>query len=220
MVKNINIVGNWHAKRNDDFAWKAAESPLTEQDRKGRTRVLEEHEIAAVWHACERQGHPHGTIVRVLLLTACRVKEITQLRRAEVVNGVIRLAPERIKTGVPLVLPLSKMALELLASCPPDSEWYFAGERSGGPFTAFSKPKRQLDAMLNIPHWTLHDLRRTAATLMAEQCEVHPHIVEAVLNHKGGYKAGVAGVYNKAQYEARKRDALEKLADCIHQLVH
>ena len=44
--------------------------------------------------------------------------------------------------------------------------------------------------------WTLHDLRRTVATRMAD-LGVQPHIIEAVLNHVSGHKAGVAGIYNR-----------------------
>ena len=55
--------------------------------------------------------------------------------------------------------------------------------------------------------WRLHDLRRTAATRMAD-LGVQPHVIEAVLNHVSGYRAGVAGTYNRAIYAAEKRAAL------------
>jgi hypothetical protein len=60
----------------------------------------------------------------------------------------------------------------------------------------------------------LHDLRRSVATHMAE-LGVQPHIVEAVLNHVSGHKAGVAGIYNKAAYEREKRQALAIWADHV-----
>jgi integrase len=212
-VKALNTVGKWHARRNDDFVWKSAESPLTKQDREGRDRVLEDHEIAAVWNAAIRQGHPHGVLVRVLLLTACRLREIAELRRSEVVDGVIRLPPERTKTKAPLVLPLSKMALELLASCP-EGEWYFPGDRSE-VYSAFSNGKEELDALTNVEGWRLHDLRRTAATLM-ERAGVLPHVIEATLNHK---VRGVAGVYRRHNFIEEKTDALEKLSALLHDIV-
>ena len=64
-----------------------------------------------------------------------------------------------------------------------------------------------------------HDLRRTAATRMAEELGVAPHIIEAILNHVGGHKAGTAGVYNRAVYEVPKRIALEKWAAHVEALV-
>jgi integrase len=72
--------------------------------------------------------------------------------------------------------------------------------------SGWSKIKRRLDGTMNIPHWRLHDLRRTAATGMAE-IGVSPHIVEAVLNHVSGARAGVAGVYNRAGQCMRPKSA-------------
>ena len=66
-----------------------------------------------------------------------------------------------------------------------------------------------------LPDWRLHDLRRTAATVMADQLGVLPHIIEAILNHVSGHRAGVAGIYNRASYEAEMRAALGRWADHI-----
>ena len=84
-------------------------------------------------------------------------------------------------------------------------------------FKNWDKARARLDARLGIVAWTLHDLRRTAATQMAE-LGIMPHIVEAVLNHVGGYKAGVAGVYNRARYAAEMRDALQRWADHVEEI--
>jgi integrase len=69
--------------------------------------------------------------------------------------------------------------------------------------------------MLNIPHWTLHDLRRTASTLM-ERAGVLPHVNDKVLNH---VTRGVAGVYARHNYIEEKRDALERLATLLRTIV-
>jgi integrase len=68
-----------------------------------------------------------------------------------------------------------------------------------------------------LPPWTLHDLRRTAVTGMAE-LGVAPHVVEAVVNHVSGHKGGIAGVYNRATYAAEKREALQRWADHVERL--
>jgi len=68
-----------------------------------------------------------------------------------------------------------------------------------------------------LPDWRLHDLRRTAATGMAE-LGTQPHIIEAVLNHVSGHKAGVAGIYNRARYEGEMRNALQRWADHVEQI--
>jgi integrase len=66
-----------------------------------------------------------------------------------------------------------------------------------------------------LPDWRLHDLRRTAATTMADRLGVLPHIVEAILNHVSGHRAGIAGVYNRAKYEGEMRQALQRWAEHI-----
>jgi hypothetical protein len=77
-----------------------------------------------------------------------------------------------------------------------------------------------LDAALNaagekLAPWTLHDLRRSVATGMGRYLGEPPHVVEAVLNHVSGTKAGIAGVYNLATYENEKRAALAAWADHV-----
>jgi hypothetical protein len=81
-------------------------------------------------------------------------------------------------------------------------------------FGGFAKAKRVLDRTSGVSNWTVHDLRRTAATGMAD-IGVQPHIIEAVLNHVGGHKAGVAGIYNRSTYAAEKRAALDAWANHI-----
>src|SRR5207253_1116296 len=98
------------------------------------------------------------------------------------------------------------------------------------PISGFSKIKGRLDALMltaeekergrdsTLPHWRIHDLRRTAATGMAG-IGIQPHIIEAVLNHVSGAKSGVAGTYNREAYEPEKRAALERWADYVAGLV-
>jgi integrase len=214
LAKNLNTIGHWYAKRSHNFAWWDVPSPLPKRDRAGRDRVLDDHEIAAVWNAAARQGYPHGTFIQFLLLTSLRRTEAAQLRRAEVVNGVMRLPPERTKNKEPFTLPLSAAAADLLASCP-DGEWYFVGTRAGEPYSTFTHGKDALDKLTNVPHWTLHDLRRTAATLM-ERAGVLPHVIEATLNHK---VRGVGGVYRRHNFVDEKRQAMEALANLVREIV-
>jgi integrase len=93
-------------------------------------------------------------------------------------------------------------------------------------FCGYSISKRTLDQRIvsarqatghsePMKPWTLHDLRRSCATGMGERLGIAPHIVEAILNHVSGHKAGIAGVYNRATYENEKRAALDKWADHV-----
>jgi integrase len=90
--------------------------------------------------------------------------------------------------------------------------------RKAGNAVAPSLGYKSVDALLHsiMPHWTLHDLRRTGATLMNEFSLAEPHIIEAVLNHiSGGSKGRVAGIYNRASYEVQKRAALDRWGDFV-----
>jgi integrase len=113
------------------------------------------------------------------------------------------------------------MAQEILAGARQRlGEQHYIFSTTGGtsPVSGWSKIKNRLDQKMNIPHWRLHDLRRTAATGMAE-IGIPPHIVEAALNHVSGAKAGVAGVYNRAQYAVEKKVALARWATHVQGLV-
>jgi integrase len=70
-----------------------------------------------------------------------------------------------------------------------------------------------------LPHWTVHDLRRTAATMMADRLGVLPHVVETILNHVSGHRAGVAGAYNRARYQTEMRDALERWTEHLARIL-
>jgi integrase len=83
----------------------------------------------------------------------------------------------------------------------------FGNGASGHGFRGFTAAKAKLDERVKLKPWVIHDLRRACATGMAE-IGVQPHIIEAVLNHASGHRAGVAGVYNRATYEAEKATAL------------
>ena len=89
--------------------------------------------------------------------------------------------------------------------------WYSPSGEEGRSFSGFSRCKRRLDALSGVGNWTLHDLRRTAATHMA-RLGVAPHVVERILNHTGGTLGGVAGIYNRFSYLPDMRSALETWA--------
>ncbi|MGU3495954.1 tyrosine-type recombinase/integrase [Xanthobacteraceae bacterium A53D] len=221
-LANANPVMNTRSSR-------AAKARNGETANGGRDRTLSAGELAEVWRAC-RADH-FGHIVKLLILTAQRRVEIASLGWEEI-EGIgddwqISLPPARTKNGRDHLVPLSAAAMQVLAPIErePDRDFLF-GTTVDGPFSGFSKAKRALDERIMLarreatpdakamPAWTLHDLRRTAATFMNESpplgMGIQPHIVEAILNHVSGTRGGVAGVYNKAVYLAEKRDALER----------
>jgi integrase len=174
-----------------------------------RDRVLADRELAKFWKAAGAERAEFGVLLKLLLLTGCRLNEVSGMRRAELRDdGASWVIPgARTKNHREHAVPLPPEARELLAGVPTTDDLIFTTD-GRHPVAVGSKVKRRLDAAMKVAPWRLHDLRRTAATDMAE-LGVAPHVVEAVLNHVSGHRAGVAGVYNRAQYAVEKRRALE-----------
>jgi integrase len=203
------------------FAWAIAEG-LTETspvqgtakayEGNGRDRVLTQDELRKLWHALG-DGR-YADIVRLLLLTGQRRTEISRLTWSEVDfdRKLIVLGAERTKNSRSHEVPLSSQALAILARQDRRTEFVFS------KFMNWSAAKAKLDAKLGIAPWRLHDLRRSCSTWMAE-LGVLPHIIEAVLNHVSGHKAGVAGRYNWAKYADEMRTALQRWADYVEALI-
>ena len=194
---------------------------LTEQmEQTSRTRFLSADEIKIVWDSAGDDDY--GTIVRLLILTGQRRDEIAELRWDEVKLdlGMISLPPERVKNDLAHDIPVSPAVRAIIAARPRnESGLVFA------PGTSWSRRKLRLDAAITerlgkpLAPWTLHDLRRTAATGMAD-IGIQPHVVEAVLNHISGSKRGVAGVYNRSTYSAERKIALKKWAERVLAIVN
>jgi integrase len=176
-------------------------------------------ELAAVWRACG--SDVYRSCIKLLMLTGCRSGEIGGLRRDEIKDDMIVLHGNRVKNKRTHVVPLSAPAQAILAAQQPmEGDFVFCGTRA---FASWGRGKSDLDQRLvaageKLDHWSQHDLRRSVATHMAE-IGIAPHIIEAVLNHVSGHKAGVAGIYNRATYEKEKRTALALWADHVMALV-
>jgi integrase len=186
-----------------------------------RDRLFTGAEIVRFWAATEEIGGPFGPALRLLLLTGSRLNEVCGMRREELSGDCATwtIPGARTKNHRPHVVSLPPLARDILAAVPRVEGCDFVFTTFGrAPVAIGSKVKDRLDASMKIAPWRLHDLRRTAATGMAE-IGIQPHIVEAVLNHISGAKAGVAGTYNRALYADEKRVALERWAAHIAALV-
>ena len=160
----------------------------------GRDRIMSDDELVKIWNAAPNSDY--GRIIKLLLLTGQRRDEIGSLRWSEIGDDALTLPKERTKNGRTHIVPLSPQARAVLDDCPAMAgrELVF-GEGKGG-FGGFAVCKKTLDKATGLTGWVVHDLRRTVATRMAD-LGVQPHLVEAVLNHVSGHKAGVAGIYNR-----------------------
>jgi integrase len=180
---------------------------------KPRERVLTLAELATVWRAC--RDNAFGRVVRLLALTGARRMEIAGLRWGEVDldAGVITVARTRTKNGHALTLRLAPAAVEILRALPRTYDRVFSAI-CWSAATADLRLRIMTETGSELKDFRLHDLRRSMATHLAE-LGTEPHIIEALLNHHGGHRKGVAGIYNRATYEAPKAAALRLWAETL-----
>jgi len=186
-----------------------------------RDRVLDDRELAAVWSAAGDDDF--GRVVRLLILLGQRRTEVGGMKWQELDlgRGTWTIPSTRSKNGRAHTLPLPAAALNIINSVPRmiNRDCLF-GERSSGGFTLWAFAKAALDNQLGdrVKSWTLHDLRRTFCTRLAD-LGVLPHVIEAAVNHQSGHKAGPAGIYNRSVYVNEVRAALALWSDHVRALV-
>ncbi len=210
-----------------------------------RDRVLSEDEIRLFWLGCDRLGYPFGSAFQMLLLTLCRRDEVCRMMRPELELGkaLWTLPAERSKNGMPADIPLSETALQIMQAAPtiggPKGPVFTSGATKGDevrPISGYSKAKRAADAVMleiarqeaaeagqdpdevEIPRWTLHDLRRTGATQLARM-GAPLHVVEMALNHRASSLGGVAQIYNRHSYFEERRHWLQAWAVEVERIV-
>jgi hypothetical protein len=207
----LRKVFNWHAARTDDF-----HSPIvmgmarTKPRERDRDRVLSDEELRRIWHACATD-HAFHRFVRFLLLTALRRNEASEAHQRELENGTLVIPAERMKGKEEFVCPFSDSAVALIGN----KGYWFSTDGGITPISGFSKFKANLDRTSGVSDWTLHDLRRTARSLMPRAGVSEDH-AERCMAHK---ITGVAGVYNRYAYLEEKREALAKLAALVGEIV-
>jgi integrase len=208
----VRKIMNWHATRSDDFV-----SPIvrgmarTERSEQARERILTDDELRAIWKA---EAGLFSDYVRFLLITAARRNEAAQMTWAELAGSDWTLPASRNKTGVDLVRPLSRQAQAILKAIPKAGEFVWSTNGTV-PIGGFTKFKHRLDKAAGVSDYTLHDLRRTARSLMTRAGVPSDH-AERCLGHVIG---GVRGVYDRHEYHAEKRQAFEALAVLIERIV-
>jgi integrase len=206
---------NWHARRVDDFS-----SPIIDgmgcynASERARSRVLSDDELRKIWRASATQ-HPFHAFVRFLLLTTCRRSEARLLTWPEIKDGDWHLPAARNKTKEDLTRPLSSATQDLLRHVPRVADCPYVFTVTGARPISMSKLTAAFRRRCGVEGWTLHDLRRTARTLLC-RAGVAPDHAERCLGHVVG---GVRGVYDKHTYHAEMRHAFEALASTISQVV-
>jgi integrase len=180
-------------------------------------------ELAEIWHAAGDGAY--GRLIKLLMLSGCRRDEIASLYWDEIDldDALVTLPGERTKNGYPHEISVTRPMRTIFEAQRRDSDGNgrdLVFGRGAGGFQDFSGSKSELDQRIAAARearglgpmapWTPHDFRRSLSTTMHEDLGTPPHVVEAVLGHAGGHRAGVAGVYNKSLYRTDKRAALER----------
>ena len=214
---------NWYMAREEDYV-----SPVVRGMRRtapkahARSRTLADDEIKLFW-AASGEAAVYGAFLRTALLTAQRRAKVVTMKWSNIDDeGVWTIPAEpREKTNAGS-LKLPELALSIIEALPriEDCDFVFAG-RGSVPINGMSKAKKALDAAMTsaneapVANWTVHDLRRTARSLMS-RAGVRPDVSERVLGHA---IPGVEGVYDRYSYDPEKAEALAKLASLVTRIV-
>jgi integrase len=219
MLSALSKMFGWLVQRR-----RASQNPCKDVHRpetpKARDRVLSDTEIGIFWRACDKAGEPVGHLLRLLLLTGCRLNEVAKMSRAELSDdGQTWTIPgERTKNHRVHVVPLPALARDILATVKPIAGGLMFTTNGRSPISVGSKIKGKLDAGMKIPPWRLHDLRRTFVTGLAE-LGIRGDVIELAVNHVSGLRGGIAGVYNRSELMPERAAALERWASHVAGLV-
>jgi integrase len=154
-----------------------------------RARVLTDAELKSIWLACSEVPGPFGAIVKLLILTGQRRGEIAALQSSWAKDDNITFPKEITKNAREHSIPISPLCTSVLST--------FLAAKISTHFSNWSNAKTALDKASGVKDWTLHDIRRTFATGLAE-LGVAPHVIERLLNHVAGTLSPIALVYNRA----------------------
>lgn len=228
----LTMARRLHAHLHRLFRWAVGRgiletNPMADLPKPGaavkRDRVLTDAELAAVLKAAEKIDWPFGPAFRLLALTACRREEIGALRWSEIHGNEIRIPGSRSKNAEARIVPLSSAAAELIATLPRIGDHVFTTNGTAA-ISGWSKAKRALDtaaaeiAGAPLKPWRLHDLRRVIATNL-QRLGVGLQVVESILGHVGGSRAGIVGVYQLHRFDTEQRAGLEAWSHEIERIV-
>jgi integrase len=214
----LSSICNWYATRHDDYVPPVVRGMRRSSTKeRARDRVLTDDEIRLIWNNAEGT---FGDLVKMLLLTAQRRDKVATMKWSEVSDGVWSISNgNKRQKGTAGDLALPQMAIDILNARPRmgDNPYiFYGGSWQNGAYRGFHHGRADLEKKIGkLPRWTLHDLRRTARTLM-ERAGVRPDVGERVLGHA---IPGVHGTYNRHEYREEKRHALAALAALIQNIL-
>jgi integrase len=208
-----------HATLSTFFAWALdrdliTTSPMANMARpmrkeEARDRVLNDAELAKVWHAVGTLTAPRRDAIRLMILTGLRRSEASEIRWQDIDGAeaggpaMLTIPTERAKNNMAHLVPLSPQALAIIGE-PNGGERVFD---FGGKRADLSTYAAKLAKTLDVPDWRLHDLRRTMASGL-QRLGTKPEVIDRCLGHSAVVK-GVAAVYMRSQYLPERKAAME-----------
>jgi integrase len=212
----IRKLMNWFAARDDVYVTPIVKGMQRNGDSK-RKRILNDDEIRSLWKCAA--GGTFGALLKVALLTAQRREKVAAMKWSDLDGDVWTIPSEEGEKANAGRLQLPQAVLDIIEAQPriAGNPFVFSAGKGNGPFNSFSQRKEEIDTKLpKMPDWTIHDLRRSAKSLMA-RAGIKPHISERVLGHKIG---GVEGVYDQYTYDDEKAQALAALASLVERIIN
>jgi len=183
-----------------------------------RDRILTDEELAAIIIAARKMESPYGGIIELLALTGQRRNEVSRLRWDELdeQSRTWSIPGSRTKNKKAHIVHLSEQAWRVVEARPRGT--YVFATTGTKPFSAFAKGKSAIDQLCGISGWRVHDLRRTVVSGMA-RLGVPPHVADKILNHQAGTISGVAAVYQRHEFLAERKEALNRWGAHVAQIV-
>lgn len=214
----VRSVMNWFATRHDDYTPPIVRGMRRQNPQaQARARILTDEEIREIW-SLSGTTRTFGAIIRLCLLTAQRRTKVAGMCWSDIsADGEWMISAEAREKGTAGSLVLPGAAVAIIRAQPRlgENHFVFAG-RGDGPFAGFSQAKTRFDAKLfDVDPWVLHDLRRTARSLMSRG-GVRPEVAERVMGH---VISGVEGVYDRHSYRDEKADALHRLSGLLNDIL-
>ena len=186
-----------------------------------RDRVLDVSELLSLWTVEDKLNYPWGAILKLLMLTGARLKEVSEVTWDEISleEQIWSIPSSRTKNSRPHQIHLSTQAIQILRSLPSVKDQSFLFSTNGvRPVSGFSKAKKRIDLLSGVDNWRFHDLRRSFATYTTEKLEIPPVVIDKVLNHVSGAVKGVAAIYQRGEYLEQRREALQAWGDYLEDL--
>jgi integrase len=213
VLSYVRAAFKWRAIEDDDLTLPFIPGMTRTKPReRARARILSDDEIRAIWRHTEGDD-PFSRYIRFLLLTSARRSEASRMTWPEITGTDWVLPAARNKVKTELVRPLSAAAMAVLPKRG-DSAYVFTLD-GRSPLGGVSRRAAILCKQSNTAGWIIHDLRRTARSLMARAGVPSDH-AERCLGHA---LPGVRGVYDRHLYHAEMTKAYEALAGLVGRIV-